>query len=419
MNGTRKIFVAGVFACGLAAHAGAQETINVGVVQPQAGECAQWGVPITRGVQIWADEFNADGGIADATGKKHQIKVTGYDNNCYTAGDELTAFRRAIFDDKVDFILQTFTPASRQAVAEITTENKVLTTSYGAGYLNEKYPFLIGSVTGSPASYMLLVSHLLETRPDIKKVAIVTADHSFGQAALAYYKAGITPYADRVEIVYSQPYDPAATSDMLGLATPIIASNPDLIVELGFTPGQQALFIEAMEQLGYEGFYGSEGWTMGLVGERVPVAELAGRVFSAYVVDASEPSFSPRVSNFHKTYVEKYGEREWSVLASVAYAAMTTLEAGIQKASTPTGEAVREALFASDTVEQPLFGASHWGGAELYGANNWLLTPLPVYVTDENGGVEVDAVVDVATWWSDHKEAALTVLAEGGQVSAN
>ena len=35
---------------GLLATAGfAQDsTIKVGVVQPQAGECAQWGVPITR-----------------------------------------------------------------------------------------------------------------------------------------------------------------------------------------------------------------------------------------------------------------------------------------------------------------------------------------------------------------------------------
>ncbi|WP_027038677.1 ABC transporter substrate-binding protein [Mesorhizobium ciceri] len=414
-----RIIVAGVFACGLTGYASAQETINIGVVQPQAGECAQWGVPITRGVQIWAEEFNANGGIADATGKKHQIKVTTYDNNCYTAGDELTAFRRAILDDKVNFILQTFTPASRQAVAQIATENKVLTTSYGAGYLNAKYPFLIGSVTGSPGSYMFLVSHLLETRPDIKKVAIVTADHSFGQAALAYYKAGITPYAKRVEIVYSQPYDPASTSDMLGLATPIFASSPDLIVELGFTPGQQALFIEAMEQLGYKGLYGSEGWTMGLVTERIPAAQLAGRVFSAYVVDASEPSFSPRVSKFYKSYVEKYGQKEWSVLASVAYAAMTTVEAGIQKAAAPTGDAVRQALFTTDTVDQPLFGKSHWGGAEMYGANNWLLTPLPVYVTDDKGGVKVDAVVDVAKWWNANKDAALPVLAQGGQVSAN
>jgi branched-chain amino acid transport system substrate-binding protein len=393
-------------------------TIKIGVVQPQSGECAQWGVPITRGVEIWAEEFNAAGGIKDATGAAHKLEVTGYDNECYTAGAELTAFRRAILDDGVQIILQTFTPASRKAVAELTTENKVLATSYGAGFLGKDYPFLIGSVTGSPASYMYLVSHLLETRPDIKKVAIVTTDNSFGQAARAFYRAGIAPYADQVEIVFDNPYDPAMAADMLGLATPIAAAEPDLIVELGFTPGQQAVFIETMGQLGYTGLFGSEGWTMSFVTERVAPDTLAGRLFSAYVVDASEASFSPRVTGFYNTYVEKYGVEEWSVLASVAYAAMTTIEAGIQQADGPTGEAVQAALFKGPTVEQPLFGTSTWGGAEIYGANTHLLTPLPVYSNNADGNVVLDAVVDVGAWWSANSAKALPELAAGGQVTA-
>ncbi|TIX29483.1 MAG: ABC transporter substrate-binding protein, partial [Mesorhizobium sp.] len=63
-------------------------------------------------------------------------------------------------------------------------------------------------------------------------------------------------------------------------------------------------------------------------------------------------------------------------------------------------------------------GPSRWGGSEIFGANNWLMTPLPVYVTDDKGGVKVTAVVDVAAWWNAHKDAALPALSEGGQVSA-
>ncbi|WP_323572335.1 hypothetical protein [Rhizobium sp. 28DA2] len=29
----------------------ASDVIKVGVIQPQQGDCAQWGIPITRGVQ--------------------------------------------------------------------------------------------------------------------------------------------------------------------------------------------------------------------------------------------------------------------------------------------------------------------------------------------------------------------------------
>jgi branched-chain amino acid transport system substrate-binding protein len=416
-----KYQILGAFAALLAtlpAVSAQESVIKVGVVQPQSGECAQWGVPITRGVELWADEFNSAGGIKDASGKAHKIEVTGYDNACYTAGEELTAFRRAILDDGVQFILQTFTPASRKAVAKIATDNKVLTTSYGAGFLSPDYPYLIGSVTGSPASYMYLVSHIVETHPEIKRVAIVTADHSFGQAALAYYRAGVAPYSDRVEIVYDEPYDPSMAGDMFGLASPIAAAKPDLIVELGLTPGQQAIFVETMQQLGYEGLFGSEGWTMSFVKERVPGDYIDGRLFSAYVVDASEKSFSPRVNGFYDAYVEKYGAKEWSVFASVAYAAMTTVEAGIQSAETPTGEAVHAALFAKDTVEQPLFGTSTWGGAEIYGADTHLQTPLPVYSTDGDGNVVLDGIVDVNVWWSANKDAALSELKAGGQVSA-
>ena len=392
--------------------------IEVGVIQPQAGQCAQWGVPITRGVQIWAEEFNNAGGIKDAKGVAHNLNVHAYDNNCYTAGDELTAARRAILDDKVQFILQTFTPASRKATAPLVTQNKVLTTSYGAGYLAPSYPFVIGSVTGSPAAYMLLVSYLLETHPDIKRVAIVTTDNSFGQAALAYYKAGIEPYRDRVSIVYEKPYDPAMANDMMSLLTPVAQSKPDLIVELGFTPGQQGLFVETMTQLGYKGKFGSEGWTMKFLTEKVSPESLAGRIYSAYVVDASEPTFSPRITNFYKSYVAKYGEKEWSALASVAYAAMTTIEAGIQASDDVTGAAVQAKLKSMETVKQPLFGPSKWSGKDIYGADNQLLTPLPVYNADKTGSVKLEKIVDAAAWWQKNKAKALPVLKTGGQVSA-
>jgi branched-chain amino acid transport system substrate-binding protein len=393
-------------------------TIKVGVVQPQAGECAQWGVPITRGVELWAAEFNAAGGIEDANGDRHLIEVKGYDNACYTAGEELAAFRQAILDDGVEFILQTFTPASRKAVAQIATENEVLVTSYGAGFLSPEFPYLIGSVTGSPASYMFLVSEILESYPEVERVAIVTADQSFGEAARAFYRAGIAPYSDRVEIVYDDPYDPAMAGDMFGLASPVAAAQPDLIVELGFTPGQQAIFVETMQQLGYDGLYGSEGWTTSFIAERVDPASVAGKLFSAYVVDASETTFSDRVTGFYKAYVQEFGEAEWSVFASVAYAAMTTIEAGIRAADEPTGAAVREALFAQDTVDQPLFGVSAWGGADIYGADNHLLTPLPVYTTTEDGAVSLHGVVDVAAWWEANKDAALPELEAGGQITA-
>ncbi len=396
----------------------ADHTIKIGVIQPQAGDCAQWGVPITRGVELWAAEQNEQGGVLSGDGKRHKIAVQGYDNGCYTPGEELKAARRAILDDGVQFLLQTFTPASRQAVAELVTQNKVLTTSYGAGYLSADYPYLMGGITGSPASNMYVASHIAETRKELKRFAIITVNNSFGQASRAYYQAGLAPYADSVEIVYDQAYDDAAANDMLGLLTPLIASKPDVILEMGFTPGQKGALIEAADQLGFKGVFGSEAWVMSFITDKVPLDQVAGRLYMAYSVEASEPTFSTRAHEFYKSYIAKYGEKEWSGFAAISYAAMTTFEPGFAAAKEPTGEAVKDALYAMTSIDHPLFGKSSWGGKDIYGADTHLLTPIPIYGIDKDGKFTVDGVTNVGDWWAKHRDAALPKLAAGGQVFA-
>ena len=155
---------------------------------------------------------------------------------------------------------------------------------------------------------------------------------------------------------------------------------------------------------------------MSFIKDRASTEQIAGRLFMAYAVDASDPEFSPRAHEFYKRYLDKYGADEWSVFAAISYAAMTSFEPAIAKAKAPTGEAIREAMFTSSTVDHPIFGNSQWGGEELYGANNHLLTPLPVYTVNDEGMFVVSEVVDVAKWWEKNKSVALPKLKAGGQV---
>lgn len=413
--------VAGLAALGMVsaavdAPASAADTITVGAIQPQAGDCAQWGIPITRGVEIWADQLNAAGGLLAGDGKQYMIEVKAYDNVCYIPGEEIKAGRRAILDDNIKFMLQTFTPGSRQAIADMTTENHVLTTSYGAGFLSKDHPYLMGGITGSPTSYMLIVSRALTANPDAKRVAIITSDSSFGLAAKAYYEAGVAAHADQAEIVYNESYSPDATKDMLGLLTPLMAANPDVICELGFVPAQWAIAIETLEQLGYKGTYCAEGFTLPLIYKRVSPEAMAGRFYSGYAFEASEPTFSAKGHEFYKIYVEKYGMDEWSPYAPIGYAAMGTIEAGIKMSPSIDSKIVMETLYAADKIDHPIFGPSGWGGEEVYGSNHHLLTPLPIYNVNANGDAIVDATIDTAKWWAENKAAALPKLEAGGQV---
>ena len=413
--------VAGLTALGMISvdvdrHAIAADTIVMGAIQPQAGDCGQWGIPITRGVQIWADQLNAEGGILAGDGKRYMIELNAYDNVCYIPGEELKAGRRAILDDGIKFMLQTFTPGSRQAIADMTTEHHVLTTSYGAGYLSKDHPYLNGGITGSPASYMLVASYALQKNPDVKRVAIITSDNSFGLAAKAYFEAGVAAHPEQAEVVYNESYAPDATKDMLGLLTPLIASEPDMICQLGFVPAQLAIMMETVEQLGFEGVYCAEGFTLPLILKRVSADVLAGRLYFGYAFEASEPTFSEKGHQLYTTYVEQFGEAEWSPYTPIGYAAMGTIEAAIKMSPSIDSKVVMETLYSAEVVDHPIFGPSRWGGEEIYGANHHLLTPLPIYNLGADGKLVLDGVVDHAAWWAANKDTALPKLDAGGQV---
>jgi len=70
------------------------EKIRMGLVNPLEGECAQWGIPIVRAGQMWADEHNAQGGIMCGDGQRHMIDYKAYTNVCFYPNEELTPFAR-------------------------------------------------------------------------------------------------------------------------------------------------------------------------------------------------------------------------------------------------------------------------------------------------------------------------------------
>jgi len=311
------------------------------------------------------------------------------------------------------------TPASRQAVADLVTENKVLSGSYGAGFISEKHPYLMGSITGIPTTNMIHLATVLEQYPDIKRVAIMAANVSYGQAAAAYYAAACEVFKERgVEIVFDQEFDGSAKSDMFGLLTPVLDSNPDLIVEELFVPGEKPLMIETLEQLGYKGAYGSESWPLSLIKKRAPLESLAGRLYTAFSVEASEASYNARAHAFYQRFVARFGDDDWTIEAANAFTTLATFEVGIGLAQEATGEAVMNALYNTPEIDHPTFGPSKWGGADVFGANHHLLTELPVYGLGADGNFVLEGITNVSDWWEEHKDAALPVLKKRGQVYA-
>lgn len=390
------------------------ERIKIGMVNPLEGECAQWGIPIVRAGQMWADEHNASGGIMCGDGQKHMIDYSAYTNVCFYPNEELTAFRNAILKDGCKFMFQTYTPASRKAIARLATENQVLTNSYGGGFMSPDFPYLMGGITGSPTAFLGLVSHVLEKRPDVKRVALMFTDNSFGLAGRAYSEAGCAPYVAKgtLEIVYNQVFDPN-TTDYFPLLGAVLQTKPDAIFFSDLPPGKQAILLETAQSLGYKGVWMSHSWDLAQIKQRINLADLDGRVFCGFGVDASEPSFSKKAHDMYQAYVAKYGVGEWIGFAGLTYSAMVTLDQAFAKSPSIAPKDVMETLYAMKQIDHPIYGKSGWSGKDIFGVDHHLLTPTPKYVIQKDGFI-LSGVVSDFDWWEENKAAALPVLKAQG-----
>lgn len=415
---TRRHFLRMAGAAGLAApaligsrgFAAEPQRIRMGMVTPLEGECAQWGIPITRAGQIWADEHNAEGGILCGDGERHMIDYSAYTNVCFYPNEELTAFRSAVLQDGCKYMFQTYTPASRKAIARFATQNEVLTNSYGGGFMSGDFPYLMGGITGSPTAFLGLVSHVLERHPEIKRVALMFTDNSFGLAGRAYSHAGCAPYvaAGNIEIVYNELFDPN-TTDYFPLLGAVMKTKPDAIFYSDLPPGKQAILLEAAQSLGFEGVWMSHSWDLPQIAQRVDLAALEGRVYGGFGVDAMEPSFSDKAHRMYQSYVEKFGAGEWIGFAGLTYSAMATLDAAFAQSPSVEPADVMAALYGMSDIDHPIYGKSAWSGQDIFGVNHHLLTPTPKYVI-QGGGLALSGVVNDHDWWEEHKAAALPVL---------
>src|SRR5262249_8282360 len=76
------------------AFAQTQPELKIGVLGPMSGASAQWGVELSRGAQMRADEINAKGGV-DLDGKRVKITIIPYDHKG-DAAEARTAANRLV-----------------------------------------------------------------------------------------------------------------------------------------------------------------------------------------------------------------------------------------------------------------------------------------------------------------------------------
>ena len=164
--------------------------------------------------------------------------------------------------------------------------------------------------------------------------------------------------------------------------------------------------------LGYTGKWMASSIDMSLVVEKVPAEYAEGSVVCMPHPDdpalVGEDIFE-LYSEFNRRWPGEWGSGEGTSGANV----YSLLVEGMKLADSVDPVAVREALLATDPIEHPYLGEAYWGGAEMYGANNFLMAPWYVGEVVEGKPTAME-LVPFYDWYEANKDVVFSEFEAAG-----
>jgi branched-chain amino acid transport system substrate-binding protein len=225
---------------GAAQAAAAPSQIKIGTLYAASGNFAAISMPVHRGLQLWVDQKNAEGGVfVKPYNKKIPIKLIAYDDQSNTA-TAATLYNQLITQDKVDILVSDSGSPLTSVAVPIARDHKMLLidqTGTGAAFFTKDNPYIV--LMSDPVSSIwpkYIADFLTQDGPKlgIKRIAILYATNDFtgtqANAVRGFIKAAKAP----VEIVYDQGV-PTTTTSYTVIINNIRAANPDAVITLGFT----------------------------------------------------------------------------------------------------------------------------------------------------------------------------------------
>jgi branched-chain amino acid transport system substrate-binding protein len=406
-NITRRKFMAatGGVAAGLTAFGAtpskvfAQEkTVKIGFLAALTGDAAGWGLPGLYGVEIWAEQLNAAGGL-EMGGEKYRVEVISYDDE-FDAVKATIGAKKLLFEDEVSIVLMLgITPV--QAVKDFMTRNKMLTTTLVPTDISDDAPYLFAPVEVHPFYNVTAVDYIARNMPHIKTAAIATQNDELGLSSLATYRAAFEVAG--IEVIEENLFGFEVT-DFAPVVSKLIAANPDLITWDTAYPDYVNLLTEQAFLQGYKGQFVNctldqyehilsktskeflEGFLWQFPDLDDPIMQGGGTHFD-------------NAAAFYKTYAERY-PGAWTAVSWEYAAALEMWRAAANNAGTFDPPAVADALRSLNPVPHA-FGDAEWWGEDFFGVNSAALGKWPV-VQMQNGKAVIVEMGDVRAWCDQH-----------------
>ena len=280
----------------------ANKTLKIGFVGVTSGPAAAWGISNVRSMQTRAAWLNEIGGVT--------IGDTTYDIEIVTFDDQKDPKRAIAGMEKmaqegIHYVVGPNVDDGAAAVRPVAERSGIIYFPYA--FPQALYtPPASNAVLGMVANYQSgpAIYKYLRDEKGVKKVAFLAANES---DPLSQRDGGVAAAkALGLDVVAEKDTYQVDTRDFVPVVTPVLRTEPDLMVLSGVAPGTAPLIIRAARELGYTGLISTE-----TAQDANVLAEGAGALADGFISvgGASTPEIrSAAMEEFISRYTEMFGE---------------------------------------------------------------------------------------------------------------
>jgi len=210
-----------------------EEVIKVGMTNSFSGALATSATQVWRGIMVWEDWVNDQGGIqVKDKNKKMKVKIVYYDDE--TSRDNLVRlYEKLATGDKVDFFMAPYGSGQTFVVASLSDKYKkimIAHTGSSPNIYNQGYKYMIQAVAQSDEFGRPYIDVINKVDPNNKKLALVWEDHLFPKSVATLVKEQAQKLG--FNIVFDDKF-PSSAQDIAPILTRVKQIKPDHIYVLG------------------------------------------------------------------------------------------------------------------------------------------------------------------------------------------
>ena len=289
----------------MAIGAGAQAanpTLKIGFVGVTSGPAAAWGISNVRSMQARAEWLNEMGGV-EIGGTTYDVEIVTFDDQ--KDPKRAIAGMEKMAQEGIHYVVGPNVDDGAAAVRPVAEQSGIIYFPYA--FPKELYsPPASNAVLGMVASYQSgpAIYKYLKENQGVQTIAFISANESdpLSQRADGLAAAG----ALGLEVVSDSVTYQVDTTDFTPVITPVIKSNPDLLVLSGVAPANAPQIIRSARELGFQGLISTE-----TAQDATVLMEGAGDLANGFISvgGASTPEIaSDAMKEFVARYTKMFGE---------------------------------------------------------------------------------------------------------------